>query len=376
MPNCPPLKDDSLRACVFCGGPPIGNVPEHILPTWLIELTGDPKRTVTFGMNWRDSPPMPITHSFSKFRFPACKRCNNEFSVMEGAASTVVRKMLADELASSSDLDILLDWLDKVRVGLWLALRMRDRNYMGIEPSFFIRDRVGKADRILCIYKGDMRQNRLSFFGTESPIFRMMPSCFLLVINHLHFFSVSNPFMLHRTFGFPVVTQTSVRPNTELRQLTLSPGCMRLDPPFAPLDVRAGGSEIYQAVVPSSLENQNRVEFRILYGCEHVQNLLRDNQSGKTNLIKQDTSGIRELSKYSTIDLSSIEAIDARALRNSLIFQVLDWQEHMKLESMSVFLDRFTTDQIDTFARRQNKLLYHHRTLRNKVVEWIDSTGL
>ena len=37
------------RFCVFCGAKPNKKSREHIIPQWLIELTGDPQRQAVFG---------------------------------------------------------------------------------------------------------------------------------------------------------------------------------------------------------------------------------------------------------------------------------------------------------------------------------------
>lgn len=374
--NHVPPGDNPLRTCVFCGKPPFKNTPEHILPDWLIRLTGNPKRTVTFGTNWRTTPPSLIRHSFSKFKFPACKKCNGEFSHLENVAKSTLQRMLNDDPVSSADVDSFFDWLDKVRVGLWLALRVRDRNYMGIEPSFAILGRVGKADRLMSIYKSDNRENRLSYFGTESPVFRMMPSCFFLTINHLHFFNVSHQFMLHDQFGFPIVTQRKVRPGSNQQHLNLQPGRMHLGKPLAPFDIRVGGFELYQVIVPLSMRNQNQKEFNELYESEYVKSMMSGLNSGKSILLSHRPSRPSEYLKVSTVEMASIQPIEARALRNSLMFQVLDWQENMQMAKTSVFLDRFSAEQIDTFAWREHKILAHHQAMRIAITEWIDSSGL
>ncbi|MBQ8041729.1 MAG: hypothetical protein IJ273_00175, partial [Alphaproteobacteria bacterium] len=63
------------KFCVFCGNPPENKNAEHIIPQWLIEMTGNKSRQCHLG---------PITPNgsieFGAFKFPACERCNSEFS--------------------------------------------------------------------------------------------------------------------------------------------------------------------------------------------------------------------------------------------------------------------------------------------------------
>jgi hypothetical protein len=37
------------KICVFCGEKPKSRNSEHVIPQWLIELTGNPKRIASFG---------------------------------------------------------------------------------------------------------------------------------------------------------------------------------------------------------------------------------------------------------------------------------------------------------------------------------------
>jgi hypothetical protein len=87
---------------------------------WLIELTGPPKRTVNFGVN-------PLTgkqprFDWSSFAFPACSSCNEKYSDLEGAVKPIVERLLGRIPITGYEFVKLLDWLDKVRIGLWLAI--------------------------------------------------------------------------------------------------------------------------------------------------------------------------------------------------------------------------------------------------------------
>ena len=74
------------KFCIFCGGEPVAKNKEHVLPQWLIELTGNPKRLAGFGIDLFSSKQRK--YSLNQFQFPACKDCNNEFSSLEGKAKT------------------------------------------------------------------------------------------------------------------------------------------------------------------------------------------------------------------------------------------------------------------------------------------------
>jgi len=72
------------RVCVFCGGRPIGKTSEHILPQWVIELTGDPNRVVQFGYGrFVDGAMARRTFAYNSLKFPACQSCNQTYSELE-----------------------------------------------------------------------------------------------------------------------------------------------------------------------------------------------------------------------------------------------------------------------------------------------------
>ena len=53
---------DQGKFCVFCGKPPDGKTREHVVPYWLLEMTGDPTRVVAFGLDFARSQ-KPIRYS-------------------------------------------------------------------------------------------------------------------------------------------------------------------------------------------------------------------------------------------------------------------------------------------------------------------------
>lgn len=190
------------KLCVFCGRNVISKTKEHVIPRWLMQMTGDPKRNVNFQLFLPHGQGRHRTFSFDSFHFPACDSCNNYFSKLEGQAKIVVEKLLSRAGISGSEWTILLDWFDKVRVGIWLGTRSLDKNYVAVDPLFHIADRMGTKDRSLII--ASARQGlRLSFFGTNSLTFRFMPSCFGVLINDIGLVNVSHEFLLSRRMGFP-----------------------------------------------------------------------------------------------------------------------------------------------------------------------------
>src|SRR5215467_12261905 len=96
-------KTRMTKFCVFCGESPQEKNKEHVLPEWLIEMTGDPKRIATFGYDFLSNPISLRQFSFDALAFPACARCNRRFGNLETKIKPIITRLLAHQPASSSD---------------------------------------------------------------------------------------------------------------------------------------------------------------------------------------------------------------------------------------------------------------------------------
>lgn len=204
------------KFCVFCGERPESKSKEHVIPRWLIENTGDPKRIARFGVDFQRDPPAFRNFSFDSLTFPACTECNSEFSNLEENAKGVVTRLLNRDPLSEKDLSLLLDWLDKVRVGLWLGYLYLDRNPQEIRPQYYISTRIGQTDRAVGIIRVSRSQPGVSFFGPESPCFQGNPTCFALLINEFCLINVAGVSICSRRLGFPCAKPTHLRDDSKL----------------------------------------------------------------------------------------------------------------------------------------------------------------
>ena len=169
---------------------------EHVIPQWLIEMTGDKKRVATFGIDYTkifDDKTKPESiknreYPFLQFTFPACKKCNEIYgSGLEADTKNVLTKVLAGQKINIDEMSTLLDWFDKVRVGLWIGYLYYNEQLEGIDPKFYINDRMGQKDRALFIYKCIENAEGINIVGPGGMLFSMIPSCFLLRINNYFF---------------------------------------------------------------------------------------------------------------------------------------------------------------------------------------------
>jgi hypothetical protein len=215
------------KFCVFCGKHPEGKNKEHVIPKWLIERTGDPNRIARFGVDFRKNPPTWREFSFDSLTFPACAKCNGNFSKLEGHAKTVVESLLNHETLSQIELSILFDWLDKVRIGLWLGYFYLDSNPLEIRPHYHIAARMGQADRTVAIIRVKGSQPGINFVGPESPCFQGSPTCFALRINDFCLLNVSGISSCSRRLGFPYANPKYLRDDGQL-EITVEVGSGRI----------------------------------------------------------------------------------------------------------------------------------------------------
>jgi hypothetical protein len=190
------------RVCIFCGGAPNQKTREHVLPYWLLEMTGDPLRVVTFGQDFAKDK-NPIRYSWSNFVAPACAECNNKYAFLEEQAKAYIEALQRRETLPAHAYIVLLDWLDKVRIGVWLTRHMIENHPIEITPHFQISARIAQKDRMLALYVFDSDNKGINLLGSDSLIFNSMPSCFGCRINDILLFNVSSDFFCSQGCGMP-----------------------------------------------------------------------------------------------------------------------------------------------------------------------------
>ena len=228
------------KFCVFCGGKPKDKGREHIFPQWLLKMTGKPSRTVKLGIDWKTPESGMRRFSFSAFTFPACKTCNNEFSKLETDASRVIAAMLVGSPLGAPGIETLFDWLDKIRVGVWLGMMCLNENMYHIRPMYFIKDRMAASDRLVFVYRGAESGKGITWAGSESPIFNLMPTCMWLRINDLHLFNASSAFLFSPRMGFPSQEIGAMRAGGRGEYyMTVRPGSEKVDLPLVPVQIHS-----------------------------------------------------------------------------------------------------------------------------------------
>lgn len=267
-----------MKKCVFCGLKPNEKTREHIIPKWLIKLTGKADRKITLGINWnhfyKTGEMKERQFTFQSFHFPACKVCNEKYSNLENNTKLIITKILNDEYITATEIDILLDWFDKVRVGLWLGFITLEKDFYQVMPKFSISDRIGKKDRSLTAYKLKDNWKGITFGGVNLPCFSFNPGCFSLTINNYVFFNLSNDFIFSKNLGFPYPISSSNIKGSRFTEIKFSEGTSSIKNKIYRIPFIFGGTELYQPVLLDKCENIINSE-----NCKYVnEHLLKENE--------------------------------------------------------------------------------------------------
>jgi len=197
---------------------------------------------------------------------PACGKCNSSFSNLEAAAQNVVRRLLAGSSVTAHDIHTLLEWLDKVRVGLWLGFRALDNNLYGIVPRFAVGGRMGLHDRMVGIYRTASPDTGLNFGATDTPGFAFTPSCFVLRVNSVLLFNISFQFLFSKRLGLPYPHTASLLPGKHTK-FEMVPGTERQSRALLRPSLPSGAVEFYQ---PSFRVVANNHELGALYSSPYA----------------------------------------------------------------------------------------------------------
>jgi hypothetical protein len=341
----------TIRTCVFCGKSPESKSLEHVIPRWLISMTGASDQRVTFGPD-RDTKKIR-EYPFDQFKFPACISCNSSFSILEAEAKTVISALLNEEELTENSFATLLTWFDKVRVGLWLGYLMLDRNPFEIEPKFHISTRINTSDRLLLIYRASDTKPGLSFAGTFSPCFAHAPSCFGLRINQFFMVNLSDIGLFSRRLGLPFVKRRWWNDNMEI-EATLTQGLGHIMLPLLRKQYDSTCTEIYQPIISPDFRSDEIIQS--LYSNPYTSIFFPPNSFlGKVLILYR-----HKIVPYSKVPANSwVPAIDNKTdilkhvwtrevyrLQNFLIDNTfpdtaeLEESEHKLLKSISAFQKR------------------------------------
>jgi|GEM_PF-6831326 len=234
------------KFCIFCGEKPVDKNKEHIIPQWLIKYTGDPNRITLLGKKEGKE----IKFSWLNYVFPACEECNSNFGRIESQVQPILVKIDNEKSVSHSEINLFLDWLDKIRIGMWLGLAMlKNKDF---EPNFFINQRVASKDRLCLIYKANDLEKGIGIIGADTPVFEQTPSCFSIIINNMIFFNYSKEFLLSKNIGFPYPDDYTYNLSMEININKFVPGKYKVNFPIIDGKIIKPTIKLYQSILRGS----------------------------------------------------------------------------------------------------------------------------
>lgn len=333
--------------CIFCGNPVENKTKEHVLPKWLIELTGDPKRQVNLYFDYETLEHKKF--SWNKFTFPACENCNNNFSSLENSSKLIVQKLLSRKSIPANNFVTLLDWLDKVRTGLWLGYNYLNKNLVDIRPNFHIDNRIAIKDRAVAVYTIDTDEQGLNSFGAESILFQYMPCVFGLKINNTLLFNLSWDFMCSARCGFPYPKQYYLDIDDNRHYIKDIQISEKIKHPIIRRSIIKPSIFLYQPIIP--LEIIERFKDN-----NFINNQLINTREGK--LIRQFSDHIEVIDEPDDLIMfDEVKEIDSKPLYE-IINQVFDFQNYSStfISTRSKDINqRREIEKVFKFARDINK---------------------
>jgi hypothetical protein len=337
------------KICVFCGNKPENKNKEHVLPQWLLEMTGDPNRTVKFGYNFKSEK--EIEFNWKSFTAPSCTKCNDRYAEFEGKIKEIVKKLQNKIELTGKEILELLDWLDKVRIGLWINYYYLEQNKGQINPRLCIDNRLAKKDRFMQIHflESKHKSDGLNAFGVESFVFQFNPSFFGLRINNILITNGSNDFLISKNCGFPYPNKIETVENGML-SLSEWKYDRKTYHEIDNLNLHKGVLTIMQPI-----QTELAYESNFFNDSYLIQNCIsRDNRIGTIFRIKDEKlMPINDLNKK--IEFESVMGDDVKLIGN-LISKIYEGQ--------NVFLKR-VIKEIETFKMAielNEKIIEYHKS--------------
>jgi len=323
-----------VKFCVFCGQPPESKNREHVLPQWLLRMTGDPNRVVSMGYHYKGEK--EISFSWKSLVTPACESCNNEYAVLEGQVRPIIESILERQPLPAHKYAVLLDWLDKVRVGLWLNYHLIMGNPTDIKPSFFINSRVRKKDRLLAVYPMQGDAQGLNAYGVETLAFHGAPSAFGLRINNVFIMNCSSDYIFSARCGFPYPISMQLLLDGEDRarvKLGTFKATKKIKFPLFKFQLHKPSVLLFQPIMQAAVDEDGQdsdfLGKELLSEQFFLENTLHGAESGVGKIFRQFNSHVSRVDdEHSLIEFDNIQGSECRSA-GSLIAQVYALQIYL-----------------------------------------------
>ncbi|MBY5561732.1 hypothetical protein [Rhizobium leguminosarum] len=200
--NSPSTTRSFGHSCVLCGGVIFDDNwnYEHPLPQWVHRMAGDAGERRS-GIIRSDGALSP---TWRQLCLASHRSCNSLFAkYIENPARSGLSAMVDGGVVTSTQIDAILDWLDKVRsASAHMATAFTGHpNVLRYIPQSFPNRRIGAWDRAAMFFRIDKYREPLDLWDCNHPAFLSTPSALILRIKNLIIVTVSNNYMLTDAFG-------------------------------------------------------------------------------------------------------------------------------------------------------------------------------
>lgn len=330
------------QKCIFCGNKPQNKNKEHVIPQWLSKYLGRYKSVCT------KSTSGDFELTFAQLTFPACKACNDADSQLEGESKIIVEKLMESKSVTGQEINTLMNWFDKLRVGLWLGQLTLMKKLDLMDPNFYINDRMATKDRMLIIERVKDIGNGLGLIGNDTNMFLFSPCAFQVWFNDVLITNVSTDGLVSGKLGFPKLSKiqsTGYRGATA----TISKGANRTVHPVVMNIDGTNKTVIYQPIFKQYMPNA-------LYDTPYVQQHCYDYNSGLGGIfIQKNGNVIQYMKPEDKITLMPKAQPNNTALKS--MQRVYELQNHVVIKLNDVESHKKSVQQMIKASMLQNQVL-------------------
>lgn len=288
-------------ACVFCGNKPNDKNKEHIFPKWLLKMTGFDKKQMSVGSNWETKK--EIVFNSLSYTFPACKSCNDAFALIEGQVKPIMEKLLLDQSVTGHDIELLLDWFDKIRLSAWLGVKYLNKDVFKMAPKYYINQRKGIKDRYLSITNTYTNEKTLNISGVNTIAFMISPTALTLRVNNLIFVNCSSDLIVSKKLGFPYKKLEIPTPGFETTDMIIGKATKKCSPKI--FSSKLYSPYIFVAQPIYKLYKESQPDF---YDNEYVKANSYDFDNGVGKIFLSDGFKIKAVERNELLNFSMPEA--------------------------------------------------------------------
>ena len=303
------------QKCIFCGGKPQKKNKEHVIPQWLS------KYLERYQAECDLSPVTDLKIPFSRLTFPACEKCNSADSKLEAEAKNIVEKLMESKSVTGAEINVLLNWFDKLRTGIWLGQLMLTKKIDLMDPNFYINDRIGIRDRMLIIERVDGVGQGLGLVGSNTELFANMPSVFQVLFHDVLITSASTAGLVSSKLGFPRLSKQQTS-GSRGSYVTLTKGTGKTVHPVVMNIDAADKTIIYQPIFKDFVSQTN------LYNTQYVQQHSYDANAGLGGIfVQRNNNTIRYLNPDDKVTL--MPKMQPKNSEGKSLKRVYDLQRHL-----------------------------------------------